>query len=125
MSFSMAVQQNNYDHRGKGNYGIVVCCPTIVAPERLVYFDYNRQSGSWVIRDFITGHRLDNYHSTLTRQQVEDDAVHDEFPPWCSVEDKPDDWTTYLRLRTTAYLGRGADVPTQPPNPQSGTWELI
>ena len=51
----MPVSPNNYDHRGGGNYGIVVRCPNIVAHDRLVYFDHNRDRGSWVIRDLITG----------------------------------------------------------------------
>jgi len=32
----------------------------------LVYFDHNRGRGTWVIRDFIAGQRLDDNHSALT-----------------------------------------------------------
>ena len=78
-----------------------------------------------MIRDFITGRRLDNYHSELTVADIELDAVCSEFPPWCPVEDQPDAWISYLRLRTTAYLKRRAHISAQPPNPQSGTWEAL
>ena len=90
-------------------------------PGRLVYFDYNRQSGAWVIRDFIIGQWLDNGRSPLTVAEIEADAVFDEFPPWCSVLEEPAQWRIYLRLRTTACLGR--DVPMDLPNRQSGAWE--
>jgi hypothetical protein len=121
----MAVQQVNYDHRGKGNWGIVLCCPRIVAPERLVYFVHNRQSDGWAIRDFISGLWLNDHHSRLTVADIEADAVYDEFPPRVAVETDSGEWLIYLRLRTTAYLGRGREVPMQMPNPQSGTWEPL
>jgi hypothetical protein len=100
----MPVDPANYSHRGGGNYGIVVLLPNIVTPDRLVFFDYNRDRGTWVIRDFTGGQRLDNRHSPLTVAQIEADATYDEFPVWCSVEDEPEDWRTYLTLRTTAVL---------------------
>ena len=121
----MPVTPDHYDHRGKGNYAVVVCCPTIVAPDRLVYFDYNRQSGGWAIRDFITGLWLNDRHSRLTIADIEADSVHSEFPPWANVETESRDWLTYLRLRTTAYLGRGREIPINPPNAQSGTWQPL
>jgi len=91
---------------------------------RLVYFDHNRERGSWVVRDFITGRRLDNEHSPFTVAQIEGGATYDEHPPWCNAEKNPEDWTTYLRLRTTAAvrsLGRSLEVP----NPQSGQWQPL
>ena len=115
---------NNYNHRGGGNYGVVFCCPNLVA-ERLVYFDHNAQSGSWVIRDFIAGQRLDNHHSKLTVQQIQADGTHDEFPPWCAVEENPADWAAYLKLRTSASFRLGRAVTPTAPNPLSGTWESL
>jgi hypothetical protein len=122
----MAVTLSNYDHRGGGNYGIVLCCPTVVAQDHLVYFDYNRERGTWVIRDFIAGQRLDNNHSVLTAPQIEGDATYDEFPIWCNAETNPVDWRTYLTLRTNA-VGRisGPLRSTNPPNPNSGNWQPI
>jgi hypothetical protein len=116
----------NYDHRGAGNYGIVLRCPTLVADDHLVYFDYNRDRGTWVIRDFIAGRRLDNGHSPLTVAQIVADATYDEFPAWCNAEKNPADWKTYLTLRTTAVLrlsGPLRQIGT--PNPGSGTWQDI
>lgn len=119
----MPVDQENYNHRGGGNYGIVVLLPNTVAPDRLVYFDYNRDRHTWVIRDFIGGQRLDNGHSPLGLVQIEADATHDEFPVWCNVEMNPVDWQMYLLLRTTAVLRIGG--PLRNPravNTASGTW---
>ena len=122
----MPVNLSNYDHRGGGNYGIVLLCPTIVSPHRLVYFDHNRERGTWVIRDFISGYRLDNLHSTLTVPQIEADATYDEFPVWRNVEQNPDDWRTYLNLRTTAVLRLSGPIRSQnAPNANSGTWQLL
>jgi hypothetical protein len=120
----MPVNEQNYSHRGGGNYGIVLLCPKIVA-DRLVYFDHNRDRGSWVIRDFILGRGLDSQHSQLTVSQIEDDASYDEHPPWCNAEEEPDTWRTYLRLRVTAAFrdrkGRSLDAP----NPHSGDWQQL
>ena len=120
----MPVNHDNYSHRGGGNYGIVVLCPTLIA-DRLVYFDHNRDRGSWVVRDFTTDRRLDNEHSPLTVAQIEEDATYNEHPPWCNVENESAAWTTYLRLRTTAAfrspVGRSLDAP----NPQSGQWQPL
>lgn len=122
----MSVNSSNYDHRGGGNYGIVVRCPNIVAHDRLVYFDHNNDRGSWVIRDFITGHRLDNDHSALTVADIEADATYDEFPPWCNVEVSPADWRTYLALRTTAVSRLRAPLGSvSAVNPQSGNWQPL
>jgi hypothetical protein len=76
----MVLNKTNYNHRGGGNFGIVLICPNIVAPDRLVYFDHNKERSTWVIRDFITGQRLDNGHSTVTVADIEQDATYDEFP---------------------------------------------
>lgn len=119
----MPVNANNYDHRGGGNYGIVLRLPCLVADDRLVYFDHNRDRGSWVIRDFIMGLRLDDNHSELGVAQIEADAIYDEFPTWCNVEVNPVDWRTYLTHRTTAVFKLRRPLgPTVPPNTRSGTW---
>jgi hypothetical protein len=122
----MPVNPNNYNHRGGGNYGIVVRLPQIVTADRLVYFDYNRTRGSWVIRDFIAGQRLDDENSILTVPQIEADATHDEFPPWRNAEVDPADWRAYLTLRSTAAFRLNAPLcPAAPPNPRSGTWQSL
>jgi hypothetical protein len=121
----MPVNPSNYGPRG-GNLAIVLQCPNIVADDRLVYFDYNKKSENWVIRDFITGQRLDNNHSKLTVAQIVADATHDEPPIWCSVEQQQAEWETYLTLRTTAVrrLNRPLPLPS-PPNPGSGDWQPL
>ena len=122
----MPVDPNNYEHRGGGNYGVVVLCPNIVADDRLVYFDHNKDRGSWVIRDFISGQRLDNDHSALTVAQIEAEATYDEFSPWCNVEMNPADWRTYLTLRTTAVSRLRAPLGSvSAVNPQSGSWQPL
>ena len=98
----MAVNLNNYNPRGNNNVGIVVRCPNLVA-DRLVYFDRDSQTGSWVIRDFISGQQLDHLDSHLTVANIEADANHDEFPPWHNAQNL-DDWRIYLSLRTTAVF---------------------
>src|SRR5579864_1452704 len=113
----MPLNPGNYDHRGGGNYGIVVLCPNIVAADRLVYFDHNKDRGSWVIRDFVAGHRLDDQHSGLTVAQIEQDATYDEFPAWLNAEQNPVDWRTYLMLRTTAVLRVRGPIRPGTPNP--------
>jgi len=120
----MPVHDENYSHRGGGNYGIVLLCPNIVG-DRLVYFDHNRERGSWVIRDFIGGWLLNNQNSALTVAQIEADAAYNEHPPWCNVEANPADWKTYLRLRTTAALRRGEGRSVEVPNSQSGRWQQL
>ena len=117
----MPVDQTNYDHRGGFNWSIVLCCPRLVAPERLVYFDFSKDSGNWVIRDLIAGQRLDNFHSPLTLQELEDDAEYDEFPPWLNVEENPADWALYLELRTVFRLRTKGVVAT--PHPPGSGWE--
>lgn len=119
----MPVTQANYDHRGGGNYGIVMRCPNIVG-DRLVYFDYNAQRHSWVIRDFISGLSLSNNDSQLTVPQIEFDANHDEFPPWRDVSYQME-WATYLFLRTSAQFRLGALPTITQPNPVSGRWRNI
>jgi hypothetical protein len=91
----------------------------------LVYFDYNTDRQTWVIRDFITGQRLDNEHSPLTVEQIEADATFDEFPPWCNAERNPTVWGTYLRLRATALFRRPRARSLDAPNPESGHWQPI
>jgi hypothetical protein len=122
----MPVNPSNYNHRGGRNYGIVLCCPNIVADDHLVYFDHNRNRGSWVIRDFVTGRRLDNECSGLQVADIEVDANYDEFPAWCSVEEHPDAWKTYLMLRSTAVLRTGHPLtsPTAQ-GPAFGSWQPL
>lgn len=119
----MPVNQTNYDHRGGGNYGIVVRCSNIVG-NRLVYFDHNAQRHSWVIRDFMTGQQLSNNESTLTVSQIEADADFDEFPPWSNVENLAE-WTAYMSLRTTAVFQLRTSPETSLPNPDSGNWQNL
>jgi hypothetical protein len=121
----MAVNSANYNHRGGGNYGIVLQSDTIVGNEHLVYFDYNRDRGTWVIRDLIAGRRLDDRHSPLTVAQIEASSTYDEFPPWLNVEINPVDWRTYLTLRTTAVLRRALNSTFAPPSAQSGIWHPL
>ena len=125
----MAVGSNNYDHRGGGNYGIVLRLPQVVADDRLVYFDYfdyNKKRKSWVIRDFIAGQKLDDNHSALSVAQIEADATYDEFPIWCNAERHPVDWRLYLTNRTTAvFRPRRPLRSTTVPNPQSGNWQPL
>ena len=120
----MAINEENYSHRGGGNYGIVLRCPNLIA-DRLVYFDRNRERGTWVVRDFITGWRLNSENSPLTVSQIEDDATYDEHPPWCNAEKHPGDWTMYLRLRTTAAFKRRDARSLDVPNPRSGHWQPL
>jgi hypothetical protein len=121
----MPVNPDNYGSRG-GNLAIVLRCPNIVADDRLVYFDYNKKSRHWVIRDLITGKRLDNFqgHSQLTVQQIEADATYDEFPIWLNVEEHTAEWQTYLRLRTTAVHRLNNPLRgNKAPNSVSGAWQ--
>jgi hypothetical protein len=113
----------DYRTRG-GNIAIVLCCPTIVSPARLVYFDHN-PAGSWVIRDCLAGFKLSSETSPLTVAQVEHDAIYSEPPPWCNVETAPGDWRLYLELRTTVYTEpRNRSVDVQYPN-QAGQWQPL
>ena len=122
----MPVNQGNYSHRGGRNYGIVLRCSNIVADDRLIYFDYNRDRGSWVIRDFVGGWRLDNENSGLSVAQIEADATYDEFPVWCNAEEQPSDWQTYLNLRTTAVLRLGRPLASpMVPSRNSGNWQRL
>ena len=117
------VDPNNYDRRGNDNSGIVLRCRKIVA-DRLVYFDHN-ESGGWVIRDFLSGYRLSDNDSTLTRAEIENDADHNEFPPWSNAERDRREWETYLRLRTTAVFRLHRAPNVDPPNPASGNWRPL
>jgi len=120
----MPVREECYSHRGGGNYGIVILCPTLIA-DRLVYFDQNRERGTRVIRDFIAGWFLDDKHSRLTVDQIEEDAAYNEHPPWCNAEKHPDQWRTYLRMRTTAAFRRGRGRSLEIPDPKSGRWQRM
>jgi hypothetical protein len=98
----------------------------ILTHVHLVYFDHNKDRGSWVIRDFIAGQRLDDGHSALTVAQIETDATYDEFPVWCNVEVNPAEWRTYLKLRTTAVLRLSGPLgSTNAPNSGSGHWQPL
>ncbi len=119
----MPVSQHNYDHRGGGNRGIIICCPNIVG-QRLVYFDHSASRRSWVIRDFITGQKLSNHTSQLMVDQIEADAMYDEFPPYHNVTNI-DEWAIYLRLRTKAVFRLKYGPATTPPDPNSGTWQAM
>ncbi len=121
----MPVNNDNFGSRG-GNLAIVLRCPKIVADDRLVYFDYNKKSLHWVIRDFIAGQRLDNEHSALTVTEILADADYDEAAPWLNVEERPDQWRSYLTLRTTAVRKlNGSLGTTKSPNSISGSWQPI
>lgn len=117
----MPVHAANYDPRGGNNQGIVVRCPNLVGPH-LVYFDHDTVTGSWTIRDFISGDWLDNHRSPLTVAQIEADADSDEFPPWCNVQTNRPDWEAYLRLRTTAVFRTHA---APPPTPHPAPWQPL
>jgi hypothetical protein len=122
----MSVQhKDNFGPRG-GHLAIVLRCPRIVADDHLVYFDFNKLSKHWVIRDFIAKQRLDNDHSHLTAQQILDDANYSEAPPWLNVERYPAEWRSYLEHRTTAVRRMtGSLGGTKPPNSASGTWQPL
>jgi len=120
----MPVNPADYRTRG-GNVAIVLCCPTIVSPARLVYFDHN-PAGSWVIRDFLAGFKLSNETSPLTFALVEQDAIYSEPPPWCNVITAPRDWRLYLELRTTFYTEqRNRNVDVQHPSSQFDQWQPL
>ena len=117
----------NYSTRN-GRLAAVLLCPTIVANDHLVYFDYDTKSLHWVIRDFITGQRLDNFNndSRLTVRQIEEDATYAESPAWLAVLGNIAEWRNYLMLRTTAVLDSHRSLgATNPPNPASGTWQPL
>ena len=122
----MAADSNHYDHRGGGNYGVVLCVPRVVADERLVYFDHNKNRGSWVIRDFVAGQKLDDNHSALTGAQIEADALYDEFQFGATRRRIRLTGESYLNLRTTAVFRlRGPLRSPIGPNPQSGVWQAM
>ena len=119
----MIIQQSDYNHRGGGNYGVIVRCPNIVG-DRLVYYDHNRDSGSWVIRDFISGHYLSNHDSLLTVVEIEQDADYVEIPPFYN-KDNERDWAGYLRLRTMSVFGLRLVAPSGSPNLAAGKWKPL
>jgi hypothetical protein len=120
----MPINRQHYATRG-GNLAIVLCCPTIVSPDRLVYFDHN-PVGNWVIRDFLAGLRLDNNSSSLSVSEIEEDAVYSEPPPWCNVETSRQDWKLYLELRTTVYTAqRNRNVNIQRPCRETDRWHSL
>ncbi len=87
----MSSNQNNYNHRGGGNYGIVLAVQTSLARIGWYITTLTGTVGP-VIRDFLSNQRLDNEHSPLQVADVEADATYDEFPAWCNVENNPDQW---------------------------------
>jgi hypothetical protein len=111
---------SNYDHRGGHNWGIVVRCRNLVG-NRLVYLDHNRETRGWVIRDFIVGLRLDNEHSQLSIEAIEEEADMDEFPPWLNVAHEPE-WRDYLTARTNAVLRLHDHPISTDTNKAAGTW---
>jgi hypothetical protein len=118
----MSVNHNNYDPRGGLNLGIVARLPTLVG-NRLVYFDHNAETKSWVIRDFIGQRKLDNWHSQLSITDIERDADMDEIPPWLNAELEADKWRDYLGLRTTAVLKlHDKPISTDLPNRPTDNW---
>ena len=123
--------QKAYVQRGLGNQTAVILCPNVVG-NHLVHF--NHRFGSWVIRDYIKNYRLESGDdSSLTVEQIEEDAVYAEAPPWRRVESSV--WETYLRTRYSAipelldkkHLGYGRIKPWigPEPNPASGKWKLL
>lgn len=123
----MAINPQNYGSRG-GNLAIILLCPNIVADDHLVYFDYNKKSGNWVIRDFITRKRLDNFDRRvpLTVAQIEADATWCEHPAWLNVEHYPVEWQAYLKHRTTSVRQLHGPLQTvKQPNPASGNWRVF
>ena len=120
----MPANPDHYRTRG-GNLAIVLCCPTIVSPARLVYFDHNPEEAG-VIRDFIIARRLDNETSDLTLADIEQAAIHSEPPPWCSVVESPQDWRLYLELRTTVYTEqRDRRMNLLQPNGEPDRWRPL
>lgn len=113
----MPVNPANSHHHGNGNYVIIIWCPAHVG-ERFVHFDRNPTSGSWVIRDYITGQQLSNNDVNLTIAQIEAASQRDEFPPFHPFT-QASDWEPYLRLRSMAVsLQQGlpySEVPNASP----------
>ena len=104
----------------------VLCLPRVVADERLVYFDHKKNRGSWVIRDFVAGQKLDDNHSALTGAQIEADALYDEFQFGATRRRIRLTGESYLNLRTTAVFRlRGPLRSPIGPNPQSGVWQAM
>jgi len=116
----MPVNPEHYQARGKNNRGVVLRCPNLVG-DRLVFFDRDSETGSWVLRDFIRELQLTHANSSLTVKEIEADADHDEKPPFHNVL-KVKDWRTYLLLRTKAVFG-SRDVSDALPNSNAGLWE--
>jgi hypothetical protein len=86
-----------------------------------VYFDYNRETQGWVIRDFILGEKLEKENSQWTIQEIEKDGDLEEIPPWLNVDREAAEWRAYLTARTRAVL-RLHDTPisTDRPNQSAG-----
>ena len=120
----MPVNPNNSDHHGGGNYVIIIWSPTHVG-ERFTHFDRNPQTGSWVIRDYITGWQLSSNDSRLTIAEIEQATERDEYPPFHPYSESQD-WEAYLRLRSMAVSRQhGLPYSTTPPNPNSGNWQPL
>jgi hypothetical protein len=78
--------------------------PKLVADDPLIYFDQKRHRGSWLIRDFITGRKLDDTHSALRVAVIEGDAERDEFPFRCNARGERNWIRIYLNIRTAAVF---------------------
>ena len=70
--------------------------------------------------------KKENTNPTLTRQDIEAIADHDEYPPWLNVEQRPTEWADYLRHRTNAVNRlRARSLSNNPPSSAVGTWEPL
>ena len=105
----------------------VVHCPNICRG-RLVHLSQDGPD-SWVIRDYIMNQELrrsadpNNSDSGHQLAQIEDEVVRSESPPYVDCEQR-NDWVTYLRLRTMAFVNNGSRQPVdQSPSSEAfGTW---
>jgi len=113
----------NSDHHGAGNHVILIWNPIHVG-ERFAHFNRNTISGSWVIRDYITGWFLSNATSPLTIAQIEQETVRDAFPPFHQYTHN-DDWNAFLRLMSLAFSKQnGVPYSVTAPLPIAG-WQRI
>ena len=98
--------------------------PTICG-ERLVVLSVNTNTGGWAIRDFITNKILEDTPTGKSRQQIEQEVVCSEYPPFYNAEEPADHdrWELYLILRTIAHHRRhDRTYDTTPPNNAFGQW---
>jgi hypothetical protein len=116
----MPIRESSYGHRGKSIYGAIVRLSSIVGDDRLVYFTHNRQTGEWVIRDYVSGYCLRDEDSALLVADIENDADCDEKPPHYN-RDNEKDWPGYIRLLSMVRFNLKS-LPPATPNPESGLW---